>query len=69
MAQKKRPNDRWFELTPNTIWEEHETPQDDTYVPKHGVLGWSMQVVLNPPNINWYLLLKWAQWTRKHGPH
>ena len=45
MSQKKRPGEKWFELAPNTIWEEHETPEDDTYVPKHGVLGWSIAVV------------------------
>jgi hypothetical protein len=46
MAAKKRPGERWFTLAPNAIWEEHETPEDDTYIPKDGiVLGWSVLVV------------------------
>ena len=46
MAPKKRPGERFFELAPDHIWQEYETPQDDSYVPKDGlVLGWSVQVV------------------------
>lgn len=46
MAPKKRPGERWFQLAPDMIWQEHETPQDDTYVPKDGAVhGWSVQVV------------------------
>jgi hypothetical protein len=46
MAAKKRPGERWLTLAPNAIWEEHETPEDDTYVPKDGIiLGWSVLVV------------------------
>ena len=46
MALKKRPGERWFMLAPEMIWQEHETPEDDSYVPKDGVLlGWSIQVV------------------------
>ena len=47
MAQKKRPSDRWFRLAPEFIWSEHETPEDDTYVPKEGnvVKAWSFLVV------------------------
>ena len=46
MAPKKRPGERWFELAPDKIWQEFETPQDDSYVPKAStVLAWSVQVV------------------------
>lgn len=46
MAPKKRPGERWFQLAPDMIWQEHETSQDDTYVPKDGAVhGWSVQVV------------------------
>lgn len=46
MAPKKRPGDRWFQLAPEEIWQEHETPQDDTYVPKPStIIAWSIQVV------------------------
>ena len=46
MAPKKRPGERFFELAPDHIWQEYETPQDDSYVPKDGlILGWSVQVV------------------------
>ena len=46
MAPKKRPGERWFMLAPNDLWQEYETPQDDSYVPKDGiVLAWSVQVV------------------------
>ena len=46
MAPKKRPGERWFELAPDNIWQEFETPQDDSYVPKAStVLAWSVQVV------------------------
>ena len=46
MAPKKRPGERWFGLAPDTLWQEHETPEDDSYSPKDGlVLGWSIQVV------------------------
>ena len=30
-------------LAPDHLWEEYETPQDDSYVPKDGiVLAWSV---------------------------
>lgn len=47
MAQKKRPGERWFQLAPEVLWSEHETPEDDSYVPKEGnvVLAWSFLVV------------------------
>ncbi len=47
MAQKKRPGDRWFQLAPEYLCTEHETPEDDSYVPKAGkdVIGWSFVVV------------------------
>lgn len=46
MASKKRPGERWFQLAPDDLSQEHETPQDDSYVPKNGtVLAWSIQVV------------------------
>ena len=46
MAPKKRPGERWFMLAPDVIWQEHETPQDDSYVPKDGkIIAWSLQVV------------------------
>ena len=46
MAPKKRPGERWFLLAPDHLWQEYETPQDDSYVAKDGiVLGWSIQVV------------------------
>jgi hypothetical protein len=46
MAPKKRPGERWFMLAPDVVWQEHETPQDDSYVPKDGlVLAWSLLVV------------------------
>lgn len=33
-------------MAPDDLWQEHETPQDDTYVPKNGsVFAWSVQVV------------------------
>lgn len=46
MAQKKRPGERWFQLAPELLWKEHETTEDDSYVPKDGiVLAWSLLVV------------------------
>lgn len=46
MAPKKKPSERWFMLAPDNIWQEHETPKDDSFVPKDGlVLAWSLQVV------------------------
>ena len=46
MAPEKRPGERWFMLARDVLWQEHETPQDDSYVPKDGVvLAWSIQVV------------------------
>ena len=46
MATKKRPGERWFMLAPDHLWQEYETPQDDSYMPKDGiVLLWSVQVV------------------------
>ena len=46
MAPKKRPGERFFMLAPDVLWQEYETPQDDSYVPKDGiVLPWSVQVV------------------------
>src|ERR1700738_3038953 len=46
MAPKKRPGERWFGLAPDTLWQEHETPEDDSYSPKDDlVLAWSIQVV------------------------
>ena len=46
MAPKKRPSDRWFKLAPDNIPEEHETPKEDTYVPKDdSIMRWSVQVV------------------------
>lgn len=46
MAPKKRPGERWFILAPDVLCEEYETPPDDSYVPKDGiVLAWSLLVV------------------------
>jgi hypothetical protein len=46
MAPKKRPGEKWFMPANATICEEYETPPDDTFVPKDGlVLFWSVQVV------------------------
>jgi hypothetical protein len=46
MASKKRPGERHFQLAPENIWTEYETPEDDTYVPKDNTfLAWSVQVV------------------------
>ena len=46
MAPKKRPGERWFMLAPDVVWKEYETPQDESYVPKDGlVIAWSLQVV------------------------
>ena len=46
MAPKKRPGERWFILAPDKLWQEYETPEDDSYVLKDGlVLAWSVQVV------------------------
>jgi len=33
-------------MAPDALWQEHETPQDDSYVPKEGlVMAWSLLVV------------------------
>lgn len=33
-------------LALDVIWYEHKTPQDDSYVPNHGlIMIWSVQVV------------------------
>ena len=33
-------------LALDMVWQEHKTPQDDSYVPKDGlVIAWSFQVV------------------------
>ena len=46
MPPKKRPGDRWFKLAPYDIWQEHETPKDDSYVAKEDeVIAWSLVVV------------------------
>ena len=46
MAPKKRPGEMWFILAPDQLWQEYETPQDNSYVPKDGIiLSWSVQVV------------------------
>jgi len=46
MAPKKRPSERWFMLAPDHLPEEHETPKEDTYVPKdETIVRWSVQVV------------------------
>lgn len=46
MAQKKRPGQRWFMLALDYLWQEHKTPQNNSYVVKEGrVLAWSLQVV------------------------
>lgn len=46
MAPNKRPGERWFKEAPEAIWQEHETPKDDSYVPKEGtVMAWSFLVV------------------------
>jgi hypothetical protein len=46
MALKKRPGERWFTQAPDVIWQEYETPQEDSYVPKDpNFLAWSVQVV------------------------
>ena len=46
MAPKKKPSERWFKLAPDHISEEHETPKDETYVPKDDtIMRWSVQVV------------------------
>ena len=46
MAPKKRPGERWFMLVLGELYQEYETPQDDSYVPKDGlILAWSVQVV------------------------
>ena len=46
MPPKKRPGDRWFKLAPDDIWQEYETPKDDSYVPKADeVIAWSLVVV------------------------
>ena len=46
MAPKKRPCEQWFNLAPYAIGQEHETPQDDYYVPKDDlVIAWSIHVV------------------------
>ena len=46
MAPKKRPGERWFMLALDVVWKEYETPQDESYVPKDGlVIAWSLQVV------------------------
>jgi hypothetical protein len=46
MAPKKRPGERWFMQAPDVLCEEYETPPDDSYVPKDGILlAWSLQVV------------------------
>jgi hypothetical protein len=49
MALKKRPGERWFTQAPDVIWQEYETPQEDSYVPKDpNFLAWSVQVVKGP---------------------
>jgi hypothetical protein len=46
MTTKKRPNEKWFMLAPDNLWQEYETPQDDSYVPKtNDLLAWSVVVV------------------------
>ena len=46
MPPKKRPGERWLQLAPFEIVEEYETPTDDSYVPKEGILvAWSFSVV------------------------
>ncbi len=46
MAPKKRPGERWFMLAPDNLCEDYETPPDDSYVPKDGLVrGWSLLVV------------------------
>lgn len=36
MAPKKRPGEKWFMLAPDELWQEYETLEDDSYVPKDG---------------------------------
>ena len=46
MATKKRPNEKWFILAPDELWQKYETPQDDSNEPKaHDLLAWSVVVV------------------------
>ena len=45
MSQKKRPGEKWFELAADFICQEHETPPDDTYTPRAGVIAWSIHIV------------------------
>ena len=46
MPPKKRPGERWFKPAPDAIWQEHETPKDESYVAKEDlVIAWSFLVV------------------------
>ena len=46
MPPKKKPRDQWFKLAPDNIWQEHETPKDDSYVAKEDqIIVWSLVVV------------------------
>lgn len=59
MAQKIRSEEKWFMLMPDFIWQEHKTPQADTYVPKTGVRGWSLQIVKAAQYIIIFVVKNW----------